>query len=125
MTRRVRFAPSPTGRLHVGNVYIALANWLFARQAGGSSCCASTIPTASARRPTSPTGIEDDLRWLGLAWDEIARQSARLARYDEAAAAPARPPAGSIPATRRRRSWRSSASCSFSAASRRSMTARR
>src|SRR4029077_13028317 len=86
MERRVRIAPSPTGRLHVGNAYIALANWLYARRAGGRFLL--RFDDTDRERSTSAfaEGIEADLRWLGLSWDELARQSDRLAHYDEAAA---------------------------------------
>jgi glutamyl-tRNA synthetase len=86
MSVRVRFAPSPTGRLHVGNIYIALANWLFARRAGG--VFALRLDDTDRERSTAAfaAGIEEDLTWLGLAWQESARQSARGALYDAAAA---------------------------------------
>jgi glutamyl-tRNA synthetase len=82
---RVRFAPSPTGRLHVGNAYIALANWLHARRAGGWFLL--RLDDTDRERSTSAfaQGIEADLAWLGLAWDGFARQSERLDRYAEAA----------------------------------------
>lgn len=86
MTVRVRFAPSPTGRLHVGNIYIALANWLFARRAGGTFVL--RLDDTDRERSTAEfaAGIEEDLRWLGLAWQEKARQSDRFASYDAAVA---------------------------------------
>jgi len=82
---RVRFAPSPTGRLHVGNAYIALANWLYAKRAGGWFLL--RFDDTDRERSTSAfaEGIETDLRWLGVTWDELARQSDRLEGYDEAA----------------------------------------
>src|ERR1700758_2937054 len=86
MSPRVRFAPSPTGRLHVGNAYIALANWLVARRQGEGWFLLRFDDTDRERSTAAfAAGIEEDLRWLGLAWDEEARQSARLARYAEAA----------------------------------------
>ncbi|TDQ77611.1 glutamyl-tRNA synthetase [Dongia mobilis] len=86
MSVRVRFAPSPTGRLHVGNIYVALNNWLFARQRGGSFLL--RLDDTDIERSTAEfaAGIEADLAWLGLAWDLFARQSQRLASYDSAAA---------------------------------------
>jgi glutamyl-tRNA synthetase len=77
----VRFAPSPTGYLHVGNARIALLNWLFARQLGGSFTL--RLDDTDSDRSTSEftTAIEDDLRWLGLKWDRRARQSERLEGY--------------------------------------------
>ena len=85
MTVAVRVAPSPTGRLHVGNVRAALINWLFARHHGGSFLL--RIDDTDEERSTRAyeAAIEEDLAWLGLAWDRFARQSDRLARYAEAA----------------------------------------
>lgn len=86
MSVRVRFAPSPTGRLHVGNIYIALNNWLFARQRNGSFLL--RLDDTDTERSTTEfaEGIEADLTWLGLTWDTFARQVDRLAAYDAAAA---------------------------------------
>lgn len=83
---RLRFAPSPTGRLHVGNIRTALFNWLFALSHGGKVLL--RIDDTDLERSTKAfeQGIEDDLRWLGLHWDERANQSARFDRYDAAAA---------------------------------------
>jgi glutamyl-tRNA synthetase len=83
---RLRFAPSPTGRLHVGNAYIALANWLYGRRHGGSFLLRFDDTDRERSTPAFAAGIETDLLWFGLAWDEKASQSARLPRYDEAAA---------------------------------------
>ena len=67
MSVLVRFAPSPTGLLHVGNVRTALLNYLFAQEArAASSCCASTTPTPNARKPEFEDAIIEDLAWLGL-----------------------------------------------------------
>jgi glutamyl-tRNA synthetase len=86
MSPRVRFAPSPTGRLHVGNAYIALANWLFARRQRAGWFLLRFDDTDRERSTAAfAAAIEEDLRWLGLAWNEMARQSDRLARYAEAA----------------------------------------
>jgi glutamyl-tRNA synthetase len=81
----VRFAPSPTGRLHVGNVRTGLINWLFARRQGGRFLL--RLDDTDVERSTADfaRGIEEDLRWLGLSWDLFARQSDRLGRYSEAA----------------------------------------
>jgi glutamyl-tRNA synthetase len=86
MSIRVRFAPSPTGRLHVGNIYVALNNWLFARKNGGTFLL--RLDDTDRERSTAEfaAGIEDDLRWLGLGWDEFTRQSDRIATYEAAAA---------------------------------------
>jgi len=82
---RVRFAPSPTGRLHLGNVRAALLNWLFARKAGGKFLLRLDDTDRERSTPEFAAGIETDLRWLGLEWDEFARQSDRLDRYAAAA----------------------------------------
>jgi glutamyl-tRNA synthetase len=80
-----RFAPSPTGKLHVGNARVALVNWLFARRTGGSFLL--RLDDTDAERSTAEfaAGIERDLAWLGLGWDRFARQSDRLADYAAAA----------------------------------------
>jgi glutamyl-tRNA synthetase len=85
MSVRVRFAPSPTGRLHVGNIYIALNNWLFARQRNGSFLL--RLDDTDIERSTAEfaAGIETDLTWLGLAWDSFVRQVDRISVYDAAA----------------------------------------
>jgi glutamyl-tRNA synthetase/nondiscriminating glutamyl-tRNA synthetase len=90
----VRFAPSPTGHLHVGNARTALFNWLLARRHGGAFVL--RIEDTDTERSTreSEQSILEDLRWLGLDWDEGPdvggpfgpyRQSERLERYQEAA----------------------------------------
>jgi glutamyl-tRNA synthetase len=84
MTVRVRFAPSPTGRLHVGNIYIALANWLFARHAGGRFVLRFDDTDRERSTAESAAGIETDLRWLGLDWHELVRQSERERLYADA-----------------------------------------
>jgi len=86
LTLKVRFAPSPTGLLHVGNARQALVNWLFARAAGG--CFLLRLDDTDQERSTAEfaRAIEEDLTWLGLTWDEKAVQSERLDRYEAAAA---------------------------------------
>jgi glutamyl-tRNA synthetase len=86
MSVRVRIAPSPTGRLHVGNVYVALHNWLFARQRGGSFLLRLDDTDRERSKPEHAEAIETDLAWLGLGWDGFCRQSDRIALYDDAAA---------------------------------------
>src|SRR5579862_1591848 len=87
---RVRFAPSPTGHLHVGNARTALFNWLLARGHGGVFLL--RIEDTDVERSTrqSEASILEDLQWLGLAWDEGPdiggpaapyRQSERTALY--------------------------------------------
>ncbi|MBX5470850.1 MAG: glutamate--tRNA ligase [Acetobacteraceae bacterium] len=84
---KVRFAPSPTGYLHVGNARIALINWLFARHFGGVFQLRLDDTDTERSREEFAQAILADLRWLGLDWDEFFRQSERLARYAEAAEA--------------------------------------
>ena len=85
MTVKVRFAPSPTGRIHVGNVRAAVVNWLFARGQGGRFVL--RIDDTDLERSTKAyeEGIEADLTWLGLVWDEKHNQSARFDLYRAAA----------------------------------------
>lgn len=90
MSIKVRFAPSPTGRLHVGNVRTALVNWLFARNArlsgqGGQFVLRIDDTDLERSTPEFEQGIEDDLRWLGLEWDERYNQSKRFDLYEAAA----------------------------------------
>jgi len=83
---RTRFAPSPTGMLHVGNVRTALFNFLVARQAGGTFLLRFDDTDRERSRGEYIDAIRRDLDWLGLAWDEEFHQSARLERYAEQAA---------------------------------------
>ncbi len=85
MTPILRFAPSPTGRLHLGNVRTAIVNWLYARKTGGQLLL--RIDDTDVERSTAAhaAAIETDLAWLGLDWDQFARQSDRFAQYAEAA----------------------------------------
>jgi len=85
MSIRVRFAPSPTGRLHVGNIYVALNNWLFAKQRGGHFLLRLDDTDRERSTEAFAVAIQADLKWLGLAWDEFTRQSERIATYDAAA----------------------------------------
>ena len=80
-----RFAPSPTGFLHVGNLRTAVLNWLVARQAGGTFILRidDTDPERSEEKYADQ--IRRDLEWLGLTWDREERQSARFDRYHEVA----------------------------------------
>ncbi len=85
MTVTVRFAPSPTGKLHVGNVRTALINWLFAHAEGGTFIL--RIDDTDVERSTQAyeDGLKEDLTWLGLTWAETFNQSDRFAMYDAAA----------------------------------------
>ena len=82
-----RFAPSPTGRLHVGNIRTALHNWMLARQAGGTFILRIDDTDADRSREDYVEAIRADLAWLGLDYDREERQSARLDRYEAAFAA--------------------------------------
>ena len=81
----VRFAPSPTGLLHVGNARVALANWLFARSCGGRFTLRHDDTDAARSGEAYRDAIERDLRWLDLDWDARVRQSERGAAYAAAA----------------------------------------
>jgi glutamyl-tRNA synthetase len=89
MSVKVRIAPSPTGRLHVGNVRTGLANYLFAKgqAGGGAGVFVLRIDDTDLERSTQAFEdlIETDMRWLGLNWDERYNQSKRFAIYQEAA----------------------------------------
>ena len=84
MTVVTRFAPSPTGRLHVGNVRTALHNWLLARKAGGRFLLRIDDTDAARSEERFVEALREDLGWLGLVPDGEERQSARLALYEEA-----------------------------------------
>jgi glutamyl-tRNA synthetase len=83
----VRFAPSPTGLLHIGNARPALLNWLFARHHHGRFILRIDDTDLARSKPEHEASIRQDLAWLGLDWDETFRQSDRLERYAEAAEA--------------------------------------
>jgi glutamyl-tRNA synthetase len=85
MSIRLRFAPSPTGRIHVGNVRTALMNWLFALRQGGQVLLRIDDTDLARSTKQYEQAIEDDLRWLGLPWNERANQSARFDVYEKAA----------------------------------------
>jgi glutamyl-tRNA synthetase len=80
-----RFAPSPTGWLHIGNLRAALFNWLIARKAGGTFILRLDDTDRERSKAEYADGIKADLEWLGLTWDRLERQSDRLDRYAEAA----------------------------------------
>ena len=67
---RVRFAPSPTGLLHVGNARTALYNWLFARHTGGEFLLRIEDTDLDRSEARHETQLIEDLKWLGLNWDE-------------------------------------------------------
>jgi glutamyl-tRNA synthetase len=84
MTVVTRFAPSPTGRLHVGNVRTALHNWLLAKKHGGRFLLRIDDTDAARSEERFAEAIREDLAWLGLSPDGEERQSARLAHYEAA-----------------------------------------
>ncbi|TMJ15632.1 MAG: glutamate--tRNA ligase [Alphaproteobacteria bacterium] len=78
-----RFAPAPTGRLHVGNVRTAIHNWLWARKGGGRFILRLDDTDAERSEQAHVEAIREDLAWLGLEADEEHRQSLRFAHYEE------------------------------------------
>ena len=82
---KLRFAPSPTGHLHVGNARVALANWLVARKLGAELVLRLDDTDTGRSKAEFAHAIEEDLRWLGLDWDSMFRQSDRLPLYEKAA----------------------------------------
>ncbi|MCQ8185570.1 glutamate--tRNA ligase [Parvularcula maris] len=85
MTVKVRFAPSPTGKLHVGNVRAALFNQLFARKEGGTFLLRSDDTDQTRSTKEYEDQIQEDLSWLGFEWGEFARQSERFSVYEDVA----------------------------------------
>lgn len=83
MSVAVRFAPSPTGNIHVGNVRVALFNWLYARANGGTFLLRLDDTDVERSTDAFAQGIRDDLTWLGLTFDDEKKQSDRTARYEE------------------------------------------
>lgn len=81
-----RFAPSPTGYIHVGNLRTALMNYLIARKTGGTFILRMDDTDQERSKQEYADGIKADLEWLGLAWDRFERQSDRLDRYRAVAA---------------------------------------
>ena len=77
-----RFAPSPTGMLHVGSVRTALVCWLFARSRGGKFILRIDDTDLERSKQEYTDAILSDLEWLGLKWDQLEYQSRRTARYD-------------------------------------------
>ncbi len=80
-----RFAPSPTGYIHVGNLRTALMNYMIARKAGGTFILRIDDTDPERSKEEYVDAIKQDLEWLGLTWDKVERQSERLDRYAEAA----------------------------------------
>lgn len=84
MTVKVRFAPSPTGYLHVGNCRTALINWLFAQQQKGTFLLRLDDTDQERSDKKYEKAIFEDFNWLGITYDEIDRQSTRLHLYEGA-----------------------------------------
>src|SRR2546421_592799 len=83
---RVRYAPSPTGALHLGGARTALFNYLFARRQAGQFLLRIEDTDRARLKPGSQASIEEGLRWLGMTWDEPPLiQSERRAAYEQAA----------------------------------------
>ncbi|MDY0028663.1 MAG: glutamate--tRNA ligase [Pseudobdellovibrionaceae bacterium] len=80
---RVRFAPSPTGMLHIGNVRTAFITWLFAQANKGYFLLRIDDTDLERSKPEYEAAIYESLTWLGMSWDELAHQSKRLDRYAE------------------------------------------
>ena len=86
MTTVVRFAPSPTGRIHIGNARTAILNWLFARKTGGRFVLRFDDTDVERSTEEFAAGIVADLAWLGIRPDAMERQSDRFERYGKAIA---------------------------------------
>lgn len=80
-----RFAPSPTGFIHVGNLRTALMNWMIARKSGGTFILRLDDTDQERSKQEYADGLMEDLEWLGLTWDRVEKQSLRIDRYREAA----------------------------------------
>jgi glutamyl-tRNA synthetase len=83
MSVKVRFAPSPTGMLHVGNARTALITWLFARNQGGHFLLRIDDTDPERSKLEYEEAIKESLTWMGLDWDDTANQKDRTALYDE------------------------------------------
>ena len=80
---KVRFAPSPTGYMHIGNIRTALFNWLWAKKMGGKFMLRIDDTDSVRSKKEYEDYLRESLVWLGLTWTEEARQSARFERYNE------------------------------------------
>lgn len=81
---KLRFAPSPTGYIHVGNVRTALINYLFAKKVGGSFLLRIDDTDPERSKQEYVDALQEDLRWLGIAWDDTFKQSDKVANYEAA-----------------------------------------
>ena len=86
MSTIVRFAPSPTGRIHIGNARAALLNWLFALKTGGQFILRYDDTDTARSTQEFADGIQTDVAWLGIKPSRVEWQSKRFGRYDEVAA---------------------------------------
>ncbi|MFC4270231.1 glutamate--tRNA ligase [Sneathiella chungangensis] len=84
MSTRYRFAPSPTGYLHVGNARLALINWLSAKKDGGEMILRLDDTDEDRSTEAYAAAIQEDLKWLGLDWSELKKQSERSEAYRRA-----------------------------------------
>lgn len=82
MTVKSRFAPSPTGKIHVGNIRAALVTWLFTRKNEGHFFLRIDDTDLERSKEEYVDALQTDLKWLGLTWDSFARQSERWDRYN-------------------------------------------
>ncbi len=82
MNITTRFAPSPTGYLHVGNIRTAIVSWLFARSENGKFILRIDDTDIERSKPEYTEAIKEDLKWLGLDWDTIKFQSKRIEQYE-------------------------------------------
>ena len=80
---RVRFAPSPTGILHVGGIRTALFNYFFARSQGGKFILRNEDTDQARKVEGSLEATLESLKWLGIEWDELVTQSERLTLYKQ------------------------------------------
>ena len=78
-----RFAPSPTGKLHIGNVRTALINWLYTKKHGGEFILRMDDTDLVRSKEEYKNAIIEDLKWLGLSWDKSFNQLSRLKKYDQ------------------------------------------
>jgi glutamyl-tRNA synthetase len=82
MSVKVRFAPSPTGKLHLGNIRAALVNWLYCCQQGGEFILRIDDTDRARSTKENEDAIKEDLKWLGINWHDTFRQSERFDRYN-------------------------------------------
>lgn len=79
---KVRFAPSPTGYLHIGNFRTALINFLFAKNKNGHFMLRIDDTDDERSLPKYEDAIKEDLNWMGINWNSLEKQSSRLSFYD-------------------------------------------